>query len=576
MRFTIGFKIFSIALGLLMLMGAVAWLNLRMARTIDAQLLVIDANYLPAVNDLAQAHIDKLEESSTSRRLVAALLDADPTVPQDTDSLRKRLVDAGKASGGRLADAHRSINEQITDWLKFDDDVALARLDAHVEYLQEARRRYEVILTQWLAAAQNGQRSEAAQLQARLDEWRDDWDQQMDRARQEMRSIASNAILATRAYQQRNIEIGLALVVIAGLLGITVAAAVTSGLVRPVRRLLSGTVAVEKGALDTVVPVTSRDEIGGLTRAFNGMVGELRVKAQIRETFGKYLDPRIVTGLIDRPELTDAKGSRRDMTILFCDMRGFTSFSEGMTPVGLVNVLNRYLTVISEPVRRNGGIIDKYIGDAVMAYWGPPFSNSEEHGRLACIAATEQLAALPAFQAELPELTGIRRGHPTLAVRIGIATGEVVVGSIGSEHTRSYTVIGDTVNLASRLEGACKTYGVTILTNGRTQSLAGEAMEMRELDFVLVVGKTEPERIFEVFGRRGEVAAERLQLRDGFEAALTAYRGRAWDEAETGFRDCLAIAPDDQPSMLFLTRIAHFREQPPPIEWGGVWALASK
>ena len=576
MRFTIGFKIFSIALGLLMLMGTVAWINLRMTRSVDAQLLVIDANYFPAVTNLAQAHIDKLEESSASRRLVAALLDGNPVIPQDVDGLRRRVANAGKASGEQLDAARHSINEQITDWLKFDDDVALGRLDTHVEYLQEARRRYEGLLTEWLAAAQGGRRSEAAQLRVELDEWRDDWDQQMDRARQEMRSIASNAILATRAYQQRNIDIGLALVAIAGLLGITVAAAVTSGLVRPVRRLLSGTAAVENGALDTIVPVTSGDEIGGLTRAFNGMVGELRVKAQIRETFGKYLDPRIVAGLIDRPELTDAKGSRRDMTILFCDMRGFTNFSEGMTPVGLVNVLNRYLTVISEPVRHNGGIIDKYIGDAVMAYWGPPFTNAEEQGRLACVTAIEQLAALPAFQAELPELTGVRRGHPRLAVRIGIATGEVVVGSIGSEHTRSYTVIGDTVNLASRLEGACRVYGTTVLINGRTQSLATDAVETREIDFVLVVGKTEPERIFELLGRRGQVSAKRLELRDAFEAALTAYRARAWDEAETGFRNCLAIAPDDPPSKLFLTRIAHFREQPPPKEWSGVWALESK
>src|SRR5439155_16913589 len=160
-------------------------------------------------------------------------------------------------------------------------------------------------------------------------------------------------------------------------------------------------------------------------------------------------------GLIDRPELTDFKGSRREMTILFCDMKGFTTFSEGMTPAGLVNVLNRYLTVMSDPVRRNNGIIDKFIGDAIMAFWGPPFTGAEEQGRLACLAALDQLAGLAEFRAELPELTGIKRGFPEIDIRIGIATGDVVAGSIGSEHTRNYTVIGDAVNLASRLEGAC-------------------------------------------------------------------------------------------------------------------------
>src|SRR5580693_6448505 len=157
------------------------------------------------------------------------------------------------------------------------------------------------------------------------------------------------------------------------------------GLVRPVRRLLLGTAAVEHGALDTVVPVTSRDEIGSLTQSFNSMVGELRVKARIRDTFGKYVDPRIVAGLLDRPELTEAKGSRREMTIFFCDMKGFTALSEGMTPAALVNVLNRYITVMSEPVRRNNGIIDKYIGDGTMAFWGPPFTGTDDHSGPACL-----------------------------------------------------------------------------------------------------------------------------------------------------------------------------------------------
>ena len=224
-----------------------------------------------------------------------------------------------------------------------------------------------------------------------------------------------------------------------------------------------------------MVPITSRDEIGRLTQSFNSMVGELRVKAQIRETFGKYVDPRIVAGLLDRPELTDAKGSRREMTILFCDMKGFTAFSEGMTPAALVNVLNRYMTVMSEPVRRNNGIIDKYIGDGIMAFWGPPFTD-RRGARAARLPRRARSARRPCpFRAELPELIGVRRGFPEIDIRIGIATGEVVVGSIGSEQTRNYTVIGDTVNLASRLEGANKTYGTRTLISEATNRLAAES-----------------------------------------------------------------------------------------------------
>jgi adenylate cyclase len=211
-----------------------------------------------------------------------------------------------------------------------------------------------------------------------------------------------------------------------------------------------------------------------------------------------------------------------------------------------------------------------------MAFWGPPFTGVEEHGRLGCLAAIEMMAALPAFQAELPDLMGLRRGVPKVNVRIGLATGEVVVGNIGSEQTRNYTVIGDTVNIASRLESASKQYGTRILLSEATQAFAADAVEIREIDSVIVVGKSEPERVFELLGRKGEVSAELLELRDAFATALAAYRAREWEKAASGFRACLAITQEDEPSKVFLGRIAHFREEPPAADWLGAWELKAK
>ena len=575
MRFTIGLKVFGIAVGLLLLMAAVALLSMRMTRIVDDQLLIIDRNYFPAYVALAQANIRSVEESAYVRRLLLAIAEQTDDAAK-VDDLRQRVASAARASDEQIAGARRHINEQIADPLDFDDNVALARLDVRIESLQEERRRYESVLFKLLAASDAHQHAQAGELLAQLDDWRDDFDRKMDSARSEMRRLSGAAIAGTRAYQQRVVEIGLALLAIAVLLGITIAAAVTLGLVRPVRRLLNGTAAVEGGALDTVIPITSRDEIGRLTRSFNSMVGELRLKAQIQETFGKYVDPRIVAGLIDRPELTDVRGSRREMTVFFCDMKGFTSFSEGMTPAGLVTVLNRYMTVMSEPIRRNNGIIDKYIGDGIMAYWGPPFTAAEEQGRLACLAALDQLGGLAALSAELPELIGVKRGLPEIDIRIGIATGDVVAGSIGSEQTRSYTVIGDAVNLASRLEGANKTYGTRALISEATDRLAAGSVETREIDSVLVVGKTEPQRIFELLGRKGEVARERLELRDAFVEALAAYRRGCWEEARAGFENCLAMTPCDAPSKVFLRRLASFRTATPSADWTGVWSLTEK
>lgn len=247
-----------------------------------------------------------------------------------------------------------------------------------------------------------------------------------------------------------------------------------------------------------------------------------------------------------------------------------------MTPTALVTVLNRYMTVMSEPVRHHGGIIDKFVGDAIMAFWGPPFTGADEHARLACLAALDQLAALSAFRAELPDLTGLKRGLPEIDLRIGIATGDVVVGNIGSEQIRNYTVIGDTVNLASRLEGANKIYGTRVLISAGANRLAADTVETREIDSVVVLGKTEPERIFELLGRQGEVAAERLALREPYAAALDAYRHQDWEKARAGFEECLAIMPCDAPSKLFLRRIEQFHLTAPGTDWNGVWSLAEK
>jgi len=575
MRLRIGFKIFGIAAGLLILMGAAALLSLRMSHTVDGQLRILGGNYYPAYVSLVHANLRSVEESAFIRRLILAL-DETPRDDAKIADLRKRAAAAGKASDDGLAEARAHINEQIADPLDFNDNVELGRLDTKIEFLQSNRKHYEEIYTRLLKAEDAGDKAGVRDALGDLDDLRDEIDRRVDDDRLDMNRLAVGAIDGTRAYQSRVIDISLALLLLAALLGISIAAAITRGLVRPVGRLLTGTAAVHSGALDTIVPVTSSDEIGLLTHAFNEMVGELRTKAQIRETFGKYVDPRIVAGLIDRPELADPKGAKREMTILFCDMQGFTSFSEGMTPVGLVNVMNRYLTVLSEPVRCNSGIIDKYIGDAIMAFWGPPFATDDDEARLACLAAIEMLTALPAFQQELPELTGVRRGFPQIQIRVGIATGDVVVGNIGSEQTRNYTVIGDTVNIASRLEGANKAYGTRILIGERTRHLAADAVEVREIDSVLVVGKSEPERVFELLGRRGEVAPLRLELRDTFVAALADYREQRWDKAAKGFRDCLTIVPDDPASQVFLDRVAQFRDTPPGDDWNGVWALHAK
>src|SRR4029079_11152522 len=238
-------------------------------------------------------------------------------------------------------------------------------------------------------------------------------------------------------------------------------------------------------------------------------------------------------------------GERRVMTVLFCDMKGFTSLSEGMTPQGLVKVMNHYLSTMSGPIRSHRGIIDKYIGDAIMAYWGPPFTEHDEQARLACFAALEMASRGAALRTELPELIGVRAVPSDCDVRIGIATGEVLVGSIGSEFMMSYTVMGDAVNLASRLVGDNKVYGTRCLIPDAARAAAGDAIETREVDRLVLAGQTHSEAGFEVMGRKDELTPAPSVGRKRYSEGLPAYRACRWDEARQAFSAALEAIPGD-------------------------------
>ena len=312
-----------------------------------------------------------------------------------------------------------------------------------------------------------------------------------------------------------------------------------------------------------------------MTTAFNRMVEQLRLKERIRETFGKYVDPRVVEGLIDRPMLA-VEGQHRVMTVMFCDVKGFTGASEEMTPQGLVKVMNRYFSAMSAPIRDHGGIIDKYIGDAIMAYWGPPFTENADQARLASLAALDMLERVASLRSSFPRLLGVRSLPISFDIRIGIATGEALVGSIGSELMMSYTVMGDTVNLASRLEGANKVYGSRILVSAATVAGAADSIEVREIDRVVLLGQTQPQAVFEIMGRKGELTPAQVELRTHFSEGLSAYRARRWDEARRAFAAALESVPNDGPSMMFIKRIDSLMTTPPSESWDGSWYLEQK
>ncbi len=301
-------------------------------------------------------------------------------------------------------------------------------------------------------------------------------------------------------------------------------------------------------------------------------VTEEREKKKIKGAFSFYVNPSVVSEMLKNPDKLKLGGDKRVMTVLFSDIRNFTTISEKLDPEALVHLLNQYLTVMTNLVFKYDGLVDKYIGDAVMAVWGAPLSQPE-HARLACCSALEMMAELRAlredWKQEDPDI-------PFIDIGIGVNSGPMVVGNMGSESRFDYTVMGDAVNLGSRLEGANKQYGTNILIGEITYEQVNEDFYCRELDSVAVKGKERPVYVYELLGGAGAVAEENLRLARTFHQGLTAYKSRQWDRAFKIFSALNYYYPDDKPVRLYLERVTELIKNPPAPAWDGVFVMKDK
>ena len=568
-------KIVGIALGLIVLMLVTSILSMVMSSQVGVLLDELTNRYIPAYGDLARANIRSLERSVALRRMVMMKMQEAPDEAAYAARL-KEFEEADRRIEKETSDARNHINAIIDDTRTPSDNAALARIDARIETaVSDLRQGMNAEHARLLEQIDAKQMPEVRGTLEHLDGLRDQFNQKIDGIRADMLKQVFVSTSQVIGRQHQAIIISGAVTVLAAVVGFTFALLVSSGITRPVRLLLAGTREVEAGRFDKPITVSTQDEIGELAAAFNRMTEQLRHNERIRETFGRYIDPKVVQGLIDRPEVA-IDGQRRVMTIMFCDMSGFTSMSEGMTPRGLVKVMNHYFTVMSAPVRSNRGIIDKYIGDAIMAYWGPPFIEEGEPALFACYAAIDMADQVPALQKQLPDLLGIRAMPGPCDLRVGIATGEVLTGSIGSELMMSFTVMGDAVNLASRLELVNKVYGTRILISQATADAVGSSLELREVDRLAVAGQSAPQAVFEVMSKEHGLSVPQESLRAHYAEGLAAYRARRFDAARAALNAALEAIPGDGPSRTLLGRIAQFETDPPDEGWDGAWRLEQK
>lgn len=296
---------------------------------------------------------------------------------------------------------------------------------------------------------------------------------------------------------------------------------------------------------------------------------EEKEKKKVRNAFQYYLTASVITEMLKDPTKLKLGGDKRELTVLFSDIRGFTTISEKLSPEELVRLLNEYLTAMTDIVFKYDGLLDKYMGDAIMAVYGAPLAQPD-HALNACRTALEMMQVLKQLQDKWSA-----EGKPFMDIGIGLNTGDMVVGNMGSQMRFDYTVMGDSVNLASRLEGINKEYGTNIIISEFTYAAVREKLYCRELDAVRVKGKKLPVKIYELIGEIDETEKFRPFV-ERFEAGLMLYKQGDWDGAIAAFQDGMVIKPGDTASELFVARCRHLKANPPDQPWDGVLTMTRK
>ena len=593
----IAWKIFGISIIVLAVMTVASIYSIQKMSGINRELHVISNVFAPLSHDITRIEIVVLEEQVSLERIekyqaelrasqthpLNAVEPAGGTAPNPSahDLKLKNLLSRETAEmEGRNAEVERllaSAEQRVKDAQDTASDLAqrleLAGLLPRFVAIEAQHANFHSHASNLVTAA--GLAPEVREtLEQQLSEEENKLTQRLDQLREHIAEFTSEAIATAARHEEQALIASVAATSAAGILALILSWIVISGILRPMRALSAGARKVEQGDFTVELTPRSSDEIGALTRSFNTMVDGLQSTQKIKDTFGQYVDPRVVSDLIGETEEATG-GEKKVVTAYFSDLADFTTISEQFTPTALVRLLNRYLDLMSSEITERDGVIDKYIGDAVMAFWAQPFCPDGDQATLAVRSAMRNMELIAGFQSELPELTGLNRNIPALHQRIGIATGEAVIGSIGSEKTKNYTVMGDTVNLGARLEGANKIYGTQLLVCEKTRDMSS-GIEFRAIDRILVKGRSEPTNAYTALCETGKLTEPLRDLQTRSEDALEAFRLADWEQARSLFQAIVSEFPDDPVAPVFLNRLEIIAAQGSPENWTGVWQLTSK
>jgi class 3 adenylate cyclase len=570
---SLGAKFVGLTAGLILLLSLTAFISLRNSHQTVRQMGTVVDFAIPAYGALARSHIRSLEQAMELRR--SLLLAQDPAVSNDAIADRvQAFLKAQTEFHEELADAERLLASERESTSSAAVTADLRRLTDALAELRPLTETYEKETAACLAAIRARSLPEARRRLVTIDGLR----QQLGERLETMRAgMFANLKLISKEAQDAEGRTRMATIVVfvlSSILGLGVAAIGAMRVIRSIKAVVLGAEAVEGGNLDTKIHIRSHDEIGRLADSFNRMTEGLRMRDRIRETFGRYVDRRIAAQLIESHNPLTERGDRRDVAVMFCDLEGFAALTEHVEAEHLVRFLNAYFSLIAREIAATEGIIDKYIGDAVMAYWCSPFVLQDEVALRSADAALLCLRQVPDLTAASHEIFNLGTQAYEPRIRIGIASGPSITGSVGADDRRNYTVIGETVNLASRIEGANRLYRTTNLVCARTAEAIRTNFELREIDTVFLPGIDAPQAIFEIVGRTGQVSAEQRELRAQYELALGAYRGGDWPSARRHFSECFSISSEDGPTRTMLQRVESLAAMPATTgSWNSVWRL---
>ncbi|MEA5469678.1 adenylate/guanylate cyclase domain-containing protein [Spirulina sp. 06S082] len=567
-------KIIGLALGVLSFSIVAFTISHNRLRQVQKEIHSLSEYTIPLTNLVAEIDIHVLKQHFHLHRIVR-FYEIEPFDRQSITEEIREFKQRGDRVDEELESANNLIKIGLTDLQLPTTRKEFSRLNPILDKIEKEQQYFQDRALEIIQLLAENKKIQARQLENRLEIEEEQFNKEIANILTELNEFTVQAARSSQRHQQKVLHLGIFIATIATITSLFSASAIATGLVQPTRYLTHKIKTIQKGNFNLKIEIKTEDEVGKLTHSFNKMLVELKQKETIKETFGKYVDPRAIAHLMEDPQGTKTGGEKQTMTVCFSDITGIENLENMLVSHESIETINQYLTLMSSPISHHCGVIDKFLGTMIMAFWGEPFTSAKDRDRLACYAALEQINCLDSLRQYLANAIA-EIDVNKIDLRIGLATGDLVVGNMGSESSKSYTAIGDAVNLASRLQGASKQYGVRILIAEETRNEVIDFIETREIDRIQVVGKEDSVRVYEVLARKENLQPDLAALRDCFEQGLKAYRQQNWQQAEALLTECLQIKPQDCPSQILRDRVLQFQKNSPPKDWDGVWHLTKK